>query len=53
MENINQSIAHIDCPYCNRTWQVLNEDGTDWDEEKTTTEYHNHLDTCNVCTLIE
>jgi hypothetical protein len=49
MENINQNIAHIYCSKCDTTWQVLNEDGTDWDEEKTVKIYKEDIKNCNLC----
>lgn len=35
MNEINPSASHISCNICGKQWQVLNEDGTDWDEQAT------------------
>lgn len=41
-EEINPAIAHIVCP-CGSKFQVLNHDGTDWDEDATAAAYQAHL----------
>lgn len=41
-ENFNPMIAHISDPDGN-IFQVLNEDGTDWDEEATHRVYQEYL----------
>jgi len=47
MNEINESIAHITCNLCGKHWQVLNEEGTDWDEPTTSEEYHSEQHNCN------
>lgn len=37
-----EGIAHITC-FCGAEFQVLNEDGTDWDEGATAELYREHL----------
>ena len=46
MENFNQNIAHISCNKCGKQWQVLNEGGTDWDEQATAEQYHAEEHNC-------
>lgn len=46
MSDINESIAHISCNLCGKQWQVLNEDGTDWDEQATAAQYHTEQHDC-------
>lgn len=36
----NPNISHITCNLCGKHWQVLNDDGTDWDEQATAAQYH-------------
>jgi hypothetical protein len=40
MENFDQTKAHISCNKCGKQWQVLSEDGTDWDEQATAEQHH-------------
>jgi hypothetical protein len=47
MENFDQTMAHISCNKCSKQWQVLNEEGTDWDEEATATLYYSEKHNCN------
>lgn len=42
----NESIAHITCNLCGKRWQVLNEEGTDWDEQATASIYHAEQHDC-------
>lgn len=49
MDEFNQNVAHISCPKCNRKWQVLNEDGTDWDEVATASQYYADISVCQTC----
>lgn len=46
MDEINDSIAHITCNLCNKRWQVLNEGGTDWDEQATAALYNSEPHVC-------
>lgn len=46
MENFNPNIAHITCNKCGKTWQVVNEEGTDWDEEQTSLLYRSEEHNC-------
>ena len=46
MENFNPNIAHISCNLCGKQWQVLNEEGTDWDEQATAEQYHGEKHVC-------
>lgn len=41
MENTNPMFPTIQCP-CGATFQVLAEDGTDWDEAATAALYQQH-----------
>lgn len=43
----NPNISHISCNLCGKVWQVLNEDGTDWDEAATAEIYHSEQHECN------
>lgn len=45
---IDPMIAYITCA-CGQQFQVLNEDGTDWDEAKTASAYYAHVATCPAC----
>ena len=47
MYDINENIARISCNECGKQWQVLNEDGTDWDEQATAEQYHAEEHQCN------
>jgi hypothetical protein len=47
MENINPNIAHISCNLCGKQWQVLNEEGTEWDEQATAEQYQSEEHNCN------
>jgi hypothetical protein len=47
MNDINENIAHITCNKCGKHWQVLNEDGTDWDEPATAEVYHSENHACS------
>ena len=49
MDEISQKIAHISCPTCEKKWQVLNEDGTDWNEQATAEQYQQDLNSCTQC----
>ena len=42
---INEQVAHIGCQ-CGQKFQVLDVDGTDWDEAETSTLYQQHLLVC-------
>ena len=46
----NESIAHITCNLCGKRWQVLNEEGTDWDETATAEQYHAEQHDCQTNT---
>ena len=46
MNEINESIAHISCNLCGKQWQILNEEGTDWDEQLTAEQYHAEQHDC-------
>ena len=46
MNDINETIAHITCNKCDKRWQVLNEDGTDWDEQATASVYQADQHAC-------
>ena len=50
--NINPNISHITCQICGKSWQVLNEEGTDWDEQKTAEGYHAENHNCQPPTKI-
>lgn len=41
MSEINENLPRISCSLCGQQWQVLNEDGTDWDEVATAAQYNN------------
>ena len=47
MENFNPNISHITCNLCGKRWQVLNEDGTDWDEQATAELYQSENHQCD------
>jgi Fe2+ or Zn2+ uptake regulation protein len=47
METFNESIAHIACNTCGKVWQVINEEGTDWDEAKTAELYNSENHNCD------
>ena len=47
MNDINPNIAHISCNLCGKQWQVLNEEGTDWDEQATAEQYHAEEHVCS------
>lgn len=46
MDEFKPNIAHITCQICGKAWQVLNEDGTDWDEQKTAEAYGDGTHVC-------
>lgn len=46
MQEFDSNISHISCQHCNKVWQVLNEHGTDWDEEATAELYHAENHNC-------
>jgi hypothetical protein len=45
MAEINESIANITCG-CGERFQVLNEEGTDWNERETAIQYYTHGADC-------
>ena len=45
MDDFNESIAYITCQ-CGERFQVVNEDGTDWDAIATADLYNDHLPAC-------
>jgi hypothetical protein len=46
MNEINESIAHISCQHCGKKWQVLNDEGTDWNEPATAELYQSEDHNC-------
>jgi hypothetical protein len=46
MSEINEQISHITCNLCGKQWQVLNEEGTDWDEQATAESYQSGQHIC-------
>lgn len=46
MNEIDATLAHISCDQCGQSWQVLNEEGTDWDEHKTALNYRAQEHSC-------
>ena len=46
MSEINPNIAHISCNLCGKQWQVLNEEGTEWDEQATAEQYQSEEHVC-------
>jgi hypothetical protein len=46
MSEFNETIAHITCQKCGKHWQVLNEAGTDWDEQATAEQYQSGEHDC-------
>lgn len=46
MNDINEFIAHISCGLCGKRWQVLSDDGTDWNEQATAELYYAERHDC-------